>query len=96
VLQALRDHHNSTFPAKATLRNFFQAAGPVQPSSVYAWMPLLATAALALPPECFAQALESWRLPEQKDWNAQQWQRELGKFTETIGIRQRLMEEIPL
>ena len=62
------------------------------------WYQSLAIATVALPPACFAQAVEHFVIPDTSDINAQwqkaQWQQALKKFVEAIRIRQRIVKEI--
>jgi len=58
-----------------------------------AWFETLETAATQLPPACFAAALATWPLPEDESWQHQQWHEQLQTFTNTLRIRQRLLEE---
>lgn len=53
----------------------------------------LALAARALPPECFDDALAAWNLPDSEEYHVQLWRTELGRFTETISMRQRFVKE---
>ena len=58
------------------------------------WTWTLSTAAHALPPACFAAALQEWSLPDADGWYAQQWRRAFDRFLETIHTRQRLLDLI--
>ena len=58
------------------------------------WYHTLNRAALALPPACFAAALEPPLLIKQNEENNTNWQEALNTFTEALRIRQRLAEEI--
>jgi hypothetical protein len=60
------------------------------------WYESLPLSALALPPQCFAAALQLWKIPEDNDWRIQDWRNRLNRFTHLIGLRQRLIAEIPL
>jgi hypothetical protein len=60
------------------------------------WYESLPLAALALPPQCFAAALQPWEIPEDNDWRIQDWRNRLIRFTHLIGLRQRIIAEIPL
>ena len=61
------------------------------------WDDTLEAAALGIPPECFAAALEPVTLPEGGvHWYLQQFRRQLENFADAIRLRQRVMEEIPL
>lgn len=96
-LVTLNNVVKGAFPSILNLRDFFQAAGAVQsPNQVYAWMPLLSIAQVALPAASFPQALVEIPLPDQQDYQIQLWRRELRNFTKAIHTRQRLMKEIPL
>jgi hypothetical protein len=53
----------------------------------------LALAARALPPECFDDALAAWNLPDSEEYHVQLWRTELGRFAETISVRQRFVKE---
>jgi hypothetical protein len=59
------------------------------------WYQSLAIATLALPPACFAQAIERFVIPDTSDTHTQ-WQQALKKFVEAIRIRQRIVKEIAL
>ena len=60
------------------------------------WLYSLDEAAAALPPGCFARALQPWDVPgESPNLTRDHWQRQIESFTETLRLRQRLMEEIP-
>ena len=61
-----------------------------------AWLPTLDTAALALPAECLHAALEPWTIPENSTWQVNEARRQIESFVETLHMRQRLVEEIPL
>jgi hypothetical protein len=58
------------------------------------WASSLATASIALPPECFRESLREWRLPEAEDYYARYAQKELDQFLETVQTRARLRELI--
>ena len=64
------------------------------------WLSSLAYASMALPPACFARALEPLHLPEASDTHTASvisyWSNLIETFTETLRIRQRLQEEIPV
>jgi hypothetical protein len=51
----------------------------------------LALAARALPPECFDEALQEWTIPEGDSYDRQFWRREVGRFTEVVLLRQRIV-----
>lgn len=60
------------------------------------WYQSISTAQCALPPSCFALALEPWTISagEQKaNWQIEYWRNELNTFTEALRIRQRLFKE---
>jgi len=81
-LQTLRQH-----VAALTLnkKNYYPYSDP--------WFNSLETAATRLPPACFTAALATWPLPEEDSWQHQQWHEQLQAFTNTLRIRQRLLEE---
>jgi hypothetical protein len=81
-LQTLRQHVASLELGK---KNYY----PYSDS----WFNSLETAATRLPSSCFAAALETWPLPETDGWQYQQWHEQLQTFTNTLRIRQRLLEE---
>src|SRR6266487_44823 len=58
------------------------------------WQETLTATALALPPPCFEAALARWQFPESTTWQIQQWKQQLKKFTASIRIRKRIIEEI--
>lgn len=61
----------------------------------YEWIRLLQMMVTALPPSCFASALQPWELPpEATSWIIPHWQKELSAFEIQIGIRKRILEEI--
>jgi len=81
----------------AELRNYLdKIADEVQNS--YRWLTSVTIATTALPPACFAAALEKWILPESSNahtrWHIQRWHEQISTFTEALRIRQRLIEEI--
>jgi hypothetical protein len=80
------------------LRDVVRTAGRTRTSHPRVWSRALAHAALALPPACFAQALEPWDLPQPAahDWHLHEWHRQLKAFTDTISIRQQVVKEIPV
>lgn len=83
----------------AALRNYLgKIADEVQFS--YPWLTSITIATRALPPACFAAALETWILPESSKahtrWHIQRWHEQINTFTESLRIRQRLIEEIAL
>jgi Family of unknown function (DUF5691) len=63
------------------------------------WLSSLAHASTALPAACFAHALEPLPLPEPSDTRTASvisyWRNLIETFTETLRIRQRILEEIP-
>ena len=83
-LDALRDH------ARKGLRAAGTTADP--------WLRSLEFARWGLPPDCFERALEPWSLPEPQPgaWLLGMWHQQVDRFTETIRVRRRVMEEIPL
>jgi len=81
----------------AALRNYLaKIADEAQIS--YPWLTSITIATTALPPACFAAALETWILPESSKantrWHVQRWHEQINTFTEALRIRQRLIEEI--
>ena len=62
------------------------------------WLRSLESARSGLPPGCFDRALEPWALPEPRpgDWQLGIWHQQVERFTETIRVRRRLMEELPV
>ena len=62
------------------------------------WLHSLEFARWGLPPDCFERALEPWSLPEPQPgaWLLGMWHQQVDRFTETIRVRRRVMEEIPL
>jgi len=81
----------------AELQNYLgKIAGEAQIS--YPWLTSVTIATTALPPACFAAALETWILPESSKantrWHVQRWHEQINTFTEALRIRQRLIEEI--
>lgn len=81
-LQMLRQHVASL---TLNIRNYYPYSDP--------WFSSLETAATRLPPACFTEALATWPLPEDDGWQHQQWHEQLQAFTNTLRIRQRLLEE---
>ncbi len=57
------------------------------------WFNSLETAATRLPSSCLTTVLDTWPLPEADSWQYQQWHEQLQTFTNTLRIRQRLLEE---
>ncbi|MGH2494577.1 MAG: DUF5691 domain-containing protein [Ktedonobacteraceae bacterium] len=57
------------------------------------WFNSLETAATRLPSSCFEAVLTVWPLPEGDSWQHEQWREQLQEFTNTLRIRQRLLEE---
>jgi len=83
----------------AALRNYLgKLADGVQIS--HSWLTSSTIATTALPPACFAAALETWILPESGKantrWHIQRWHEQINTFTEALRIRQRVIEEIAL
>jgi hypothetical protein len=60
----------------------------------YEWVNFLKGMVMALPPACFAAALQSWEIPDLKQWIAQYWKREITAFESHIQLRKRILEEI--
>lgn len=60
------------------------------------WLATLDAAALALPVECLPGASEPWTIPENSTWQVYQARRQIESFVETLRMRQRIVEEIPL
>lgn len=60
------------------------------------WLTTLDTAALALPVECLPDAIEPWTIPEDSTWQVNQARHRIESFVETLRMRQRIVEEIPL
>lgn len=59
------------------------------------WCNSLPKAATSLPVSCFREALEAYTLHESATgWQAEHWRQQLHMFVETLGIRQRLHEEM--
>ena len=58
------------------------------------WFTSLRLVALALPADCFAQALQPWELPESTNWQTQYIRQRLQEFTEILDLRQKIDEEI--
>ena len=81
-LHMLRQHVASL---TLNIRNYYPYSDP--------WFSSLETAATQLPSVCFTAALAAWPLPEDDGWQRQQWQEQLQAFTNTLRIRQRLLEE---
>jgi hypothetical protein len=69
---------------------------PPQSENVEPWDDTIPDAALALPPSCFAAALEPIATPESGNWYVSQFRHGLDSFAKTIRVRQRIQEEIPL
>ncbi len=81
-LHMLRQHVASL---TLNIRNYYPYSDP--------WFSSLETAATRIPSTCFTAALAAWPLPEDDGWQRQQWQEQLQAFTNTLRIRQRLLEE---
>ncbi len=81
----------------AELRNYLGKIA-VEVQNSYRWLTSVTIATTALPPACFAAALETWILPESSNthtrWHIQRWHEQINTFTEALRIRQRLIEEI--
>jgi len=69
-----------------------EAAAPTAQRS--AAVSLLAIAARAIPPDCFAEALVPWTQPAVVDPAGNAWVREVAGFIEIVQLRQTLKEEI--
>lgn len=97
VLSAL-PHPWSVDISAAYLSQLRQFVGTLTPKTTdfAPWDDTLEYAALGLPPQCFASALEPFALPERSAWYLREFVRKLDIFTEAIRLRQRLIEEIPL
>lgn len=59
------------------------------------WQATLPRAALSLPPECFATALEPWPLaePAPGEWQRRGWAQQIDQLTQVVRIRQTLWKE---
>jgi hypothetical protein len=80
----------------AGLRTFVAALGSASDSAA-PWDVTLDIAARALPPECFAAALDPFAMPENNHhWRVQQFGRQLDAFADVIRLRRRILEEIPV
>ncbi len=81
----------------AELRNYLGKIA-VEVQNSYRWLTSVTIATTALPPACFAAALEKWTLPESSNahtrWHIQRWHEQINTFTEALRIRQRLIKEI--
>ncbi len=81
----------------AELRNYLGKIA-VEVQNSYRWLTSVTIATTALPPACFAAALEKWTLPESSNahtrWHIQRWHEQINTFTEALRIHQRLIEEI--
>jgi hypothetical protein len=60
----------------------------------YNWVNFLKEMEMALPPACFAAALQPWEIPDVKQWIASYWKRELNTFESYIRLKKRILEEI--
>jgi hypothetical protein len=78
------------------LRQFVRERLSLKTYTVQPWYQSLPLSALALPPQCFAAALQPWEIPEDNDWRIQDWRNRLEQFTQLLGLRQRMIAEIPL
>jgi hypothetical protein len=58
------------------------------------WFNDLPSLALALPADCFTEALHPWEVPDDPGWQIQYIRQQLQEFTETIQMRQKIHEEI--
>lgn len=79
------------------LRQNAAAAPSVQRSAAVATLnasALLAVAAQAIPPACFAQALAPWPQIPGEDHVDKAWQHAIARFIETVQLRKTLIEEI--
>jgi hypothetical protein len=75
----------------------FLASLDAKSTDAVPWDRTLAAAAHALPLDCFAAVLEPFTLPEDnKNWYIVNFGRQLETFADTLRIRQRLFEEIPV
>jgi hypothetical protein len=74
----------------------FVASLDAKSTDAVPWDRTLPAAARALPPDCFAAALEPFSLPEDnKNWYIANFARQLATFADTLRVRARLFEEIP-
>ena len=74
----------------------FAASLTKESTSADPWDDTLHTAARAIPPECFAEALEPIDLPpDNRQYQIAGFRRELDFFTDAIRLRQCIHEEIP-
>jgi hypothetical protein len=60
----------------------------------YEWVNFLKEMEMALPPACFAAALQPWEIPDVKQWIVSYWKRELNTFEAYIRLKKRILEEI--
>jgi hypothetical protein len=60
------------------------------------WGDTLSGAALALPPSCFAAALEPIKSPESGNWYLKYFWGQVGSFANTLRVRAHIREAIPL
>jgi hypothetical protein len=60
----------------------------------YDWTNFLRMMVMALPPSCFAAALQPWEVPDIDNWKVSQWKNEIFKFELEIDLRKRVLEEI--
>ena len=67
------------------------ASLPDSPAVFYDyWLKALGAAGRQLPPDCFAEALQPWVLPEREQWIVHQWRQILDTFTGAIRVRRDL------
>ncbi len=60
----------------------------------YEWANFLQAMIIALPPSCFASALQTWELPDIQSGIIPYWKKELSAFEVRIDIRKRFLEAI--
>jgi hypothetical protein len=60
------------------------------------WNAGMNAAVTALPPDCFAAALEPWTVHEPEQQSGARWQQQIEEFTEALDFRRQLVEAIPL
>ena len=78
------------------LRAFVASLGK-KSTSADPWDDTLGAAGLALPPECFAAALEPLALPDDNtNWYIRNFRSQLDELADAIRVRRRIVEEIPL
>lgn len=79
----------------SALHDFLVGFAEGQPS-FSSWSATIAHAALALPPACFPAALVPFEPIQEKSWQAQQFNKQLDSFTDTIRLRQHIQEVFAL